>query len=104
LQLLGSFGLAIALESSGDHARAAELRNFIHRVAPHCAPLHLRAQAFANTDSDVNLAPGPASAALTSSPRTNFEKQKVMRAGAKLLALWALLILSFLAIWAFMSP
>lgn len=40
-QLLACFGLAVALERSGDKGRAAQLRAFIERLAPHCGPLRL---------------------------------------------------------------
>ena len=46
-QLYASFGLALALERSGDFERAGQLRDFLRQVAPHCAPLHATLEQFA---------------------------------------------------------
>ena len=47
LQLLATFGLAAAMQRSGNSGRAAELRDRLRQVAPHCSPILGQPEQFA---------------------------------------------------------
>ncbi len=66
MKLIATFGLAVVATRSGDRARAAELRGFLTRVAPHCTPLHREPDALVAADREPPspAAPGPVSSAL----------------------------------------
>lgn len=109
-QLLAAFGLAIALERSGNPHRAAELRAWVRWRAPHCRPLHLEGSQFTTCPQPRTGGSGPVSASLGSAP-PNPDEQPAARA-ARLQALQRLklvlplvvaLLLLFLAIWAQLS-
>jgi hypothetical protein len=103
LQLLATFGLAVAAERVGDLGRSAELRRFLERMAPHCRALALGLQDFAvaaATGADEQQ-PGAASAALASGGQ-DFRRTAVRSANklvTRLVGTWALLIAAFVAVW-----
>ncbi len=53
LQLIASFGLAIAAERAADGPRAAQLRAFLQKTAPHCVPLHVTLKQFSHDNEPV---------------------------------------------------
>jgi hypothetical protein len=105
LRALGSLGLAVISEQSGDTERARSLRARLAEDAPHCAPLHLDAAAFAGPSAPA--APGPVSVSLAApengaAPRptpAEASKQLVM----KMILLWAVLAAVFGALWLFLD-
>jgi hypothetical protein len=98
LQLLASFGLAVAMTRAGDLERAARLRRFIENVAPHCEPLQLLPGAFRTSGAASDRDP-----AVATTPHGP-ERRKVLRAGGILVGLWLLLIAALAVVWAGLSP
>lgn len=71
LQLYASFGLAAVTERSGNLERAGQVRDFLRRVAPHCAPLHANPREFVPSgERSDQRKEGPVSASLASRDRT----------------------------------
>jgi hypothetical protein len=111
LQLLASFGLMIVMHRSGNTERAGRLREFIHKVAPCCAPLHLNADAFPVSGHDfAEVRHGPVSASLSLTDATGgaavqgrWAKRNFVRGALIIVGLWALLIVMFIAIQAFVT-
>jgi hypothetical protein len=111
LQLIASFGLALALERSGDAERAERLRVLLRRTAPHCATLHATAESLSTRGS----APGaggaagePASSivdATTERPQRMAALRKLWIGAGVLVGAWALLLLAFAVLrWLFAPP
>ncbi len=65
LKLFGTFGLAVAMEHSGNAERARRLRENLTQLAPHCAPLHLKAADFPASGQPAPWA-APVSSSLSS--------------------------------------
>jgi hypothetical protein len=111
LQLLASFGLAIAMDRSGNAERARQLRAFIIEVAPHCRPLQLKPADFAEIRGasaasrvPVTGSPSPAAVSVGAGVQERAAKRKLIQAAGRTIGLWAVLILMFLAMWAFLAP
>jgi hypothetical protein len=109
LQVIATFALAIAAERAGDPERAERHRAFLRRTAPHCAPLHAGAGAFAGP-AEPRWGDAPASAAPPSAPPSaspeappgdsarRFRRALLLRLGG-LAGMWAALLLLFLALY-----
>lgn len=111
LQLLASFGHAVALEQVGDTRRAAHVRALLRRVAPNCAPLHATASDFSTSVEPRPPLPRSVFAALDSAigsggteVQERFAKSEALRAGGKLGLGWLVLVLALLAVWTLLAP
>ena len=107
LQILATFGLAAAMERSGERERAAQLRDRLRQVAPHCAPIHEPPEQFAASPASSDQTDWrPVSAALSSSemPADRAEersaKRKIVRWLAVRVGLWVALVVLFLVMYA----
>jgi hypothetical protein len=102
LQLLATLGLAIAMEREGNTARAEALRTFLRQTAPHCAPLHLKAEDFS---AEALSAPPPvvAAAAPAEGAFADAAKRRVLRKAGMLLGLWAVLALLYALMYSVFS-
>jgi hypothetical protein len=107
LQLLGSFGLAAAMDRTGDAERAEALRAFIRQTAPHCAPLHLEAADFSiSPRGQLSTKAGPVSSSIvrTGAAAAGGGRHKASRTLSKAVGAWLLLIVLFLTIRFFLTP
>ena len=106
LQLLASLGLAVALERSGDTARASQLRDFLRQAAPHCAPLHLKAEDFIEGATQSAPPADEGRTAPLASGNTdsgNVQERAAKQRLFKLLGLWGLLLVLYAAFYVFFS-
>lgn len=99
LQVLAAFGLAATLERSGEVARAAGVRAFLERTAPHCAPLREPPGRFTRADASAATVEGPVSLAIRSPrgspPPPTTPARSLLRVVGRTVGLWALLIVLF---------
>lgn len=106
LQLLASFGLAVALERAGNLERAAQLRAFLQQVAPHCAPLHGVAEQPTVPDARPAQPPQGAvsrslsSAAGDSSVQARSAKRTLLKAVGAMVGLWVVLLVLYFVLYA----
>lgn len=102
LQLLATLGLAIAMERAGNTARAEQLRTFLRQTAPHCEPLHLKAEDFTAESTD---APPPvvAAAAPVADDLASAAKRRLLKKVGRLLGTWAVLVVLYALFYAFFS-
>jgi hypothetical protein len=101
LQLLATLGLAIAMERAGNTARAEALRGFLRQTAPHCAPLHLKAEDFSAESTSAPepvVAPAPAEGDLA-----HAAKRRLVKKVGTLLGTWAVLVILYALFYAFFS-
>jgi hypothetical protein len=106
LQLLASFGLAVALDHSGNAERASQLRALVLMTAPHCGPLHLKPSDFSAGEPLASLT-APVSSSLSLAGATGgvgvqerSGKKKLIRAAGIVVGLWVVLIVTFAVIYA----
>ncbi len=92
MQLLAALGLANLREQRGDHTGAEVLRRFLAETAPHCAPLHLKADAFIPGTAPVE---GPVPLP-TQSPTA----APIRPALFKTMGLWIILLTLLMITWA----
>jgi hypothetical protein len=111
LQLLACFGLAAKMTRSGNAERASQLRAFIIEVAPHCRPLQLTPEDFAESGrasaaprAPVTGSPSPAAGGVGARVQERSAKKTLIQAAGRTIGMWAVLILMFLAMWAFFAP
>lgn len=107
LQLLATLGLAVAMERAGNTARAGELRAFIQKTAPHCAPLHLKAEDFTAESASVRplLPVAPAVPSPTEDTHALAAKRRVLRSVGTLVGVWAVLLILYVLMYsAFSQP
>jgi len=91
MQLLASLGLANLRERRGDPTGAEVLRRFLAETAPHCAPLHLKADAFIPGTAPVE---GPV-------PPTQLPTAVPTRPALfKTMGLWIILLTLLMITWA----
>lgn len=106
-QLMSSLGLAAALEHAGHAERAAQVREFIQKTAPHCPPLQLLPSQFAGREG-VADGSGPVSGALnaavpTGAPQELAAKGKISKLMWAQLRLWILMLFMLLVIFYFLA-
>jgi hypothetical protein len=104
---MSSLGLAAALEHAGHAERAAQVREFIQKTAPHCSPLQLLPNQFAGREgvaAEAGPVVGPLDAAVPAgAPQELAAKGKISKLMWAQLRLWILILFMFLVIFYFLA-
>jgi hypothetical protein len=110
MRILASFGLAVAMKQRGDVERARALRSFLLGVAPHCEPLHRKAEDFSPRAQEDTALPLPVTFAMEAPdawapPAADVPRGKrAPLQGLMGVALTIAITIAFLVVWALLGP